>query len=126
MEPTLDQVREELAGIHDQLLALPRDDFAARADLRIRQEELRQLSHKLAEGQQLHDAETLQAAFTRLQHVRDRMLEQHLSPDSTSIGDAGIDATVTAAINKAMDEGSGLDEVEARIQEILKQLRNGQ
>ena len=75
MEPTLDQVREELAGIHDQLLALPRDDFDSRSKLMVRRDELRKLSLDLADGVSVSDPETLKAAFTRLQHVRDTLIE---------------------------------------------------
>jgi hypothetical protein len=120
MEPTLDEVREELAGIHDQLLALPRDDFAGRAELAVRRDELRRLSHELADGHQVSDPETLKAAFIRLQHVRDKLIEQHVS------GDVGMDGAFMTAINQAIDAGTGLDEVEARIQEVLRQIRNEQ
>jgi len=120
MEPTLDQVREELAGIHDQLLALPRDDFDNRSKLMVRRDELRKLSFDLADGETVSDPETLKAAFTRLQHVRDTLIEQHVS------GDVGMDGVFMTAINQAIDAGTGLDEVEARIQELLRQLRNKQ
>jgi hypothetical protein len=123
-QPTLDQVRAELAEIHEELLRLPPDDFARRAELRERQQELRQLSHRMLEGIPLHDAEILRAAFERLSEVRDRLLEQHLSWSSTSVGDAGIEGEFTAAINKAMDAGLGVDEIEARLKEILEQLKS--
>lgn len=124
MELTLDQVREELAGIHDELLALPSDAFARRSELRERRNELRQLSHRLADGKPLHDSATLKAAFTRLQEVRDRLLESHVGFVSTSVGDAGISGEFTTAINKAIDAGTGIDEIEKRIKEILTQLRD--
>jgi hypothetical protein len=123
MEPTLDQVRMELAEIHEQLLETPRDDFATRADLKERQEALRQKSHELAEGKSMHDAATLKAAFDRLHKERDRLLDKHLAMDSTSVGDAGIDSTFLNAVNKAMDEGQGIDEIEARMKAIVKQLK---
>jgi hypothetical protein len=123
MDPTLDEVREELADIHEKLLAAPRDDFSTRADLRARQSELRQLSHELAEHQPMHDAATLKAAFNRLHKERDRMLDQHLSYDSTATGVGGIDGAFVAAVNKAMDEGLGVDEIESRMREILANLR---
>lgn len=123
MEPSLDEVRSELADIHDQLLALPPDDFAGRSALKERQNELRQLSHALLEGQPLHDQETLRAAFERLTEVRDRLLDLHLAHTSASAGDAGIEDTFTMAVNKAIDSGLGIDEVEARLDEILTQMR---
>ena len=50
MEPTLDEVRSELAEIYEELLTLPADDFKRRAELKERQNELRQLSRDLIEG----------------------------------------------------------------------------
>ncbi len=125
MEPTLEQVRRELADIHDELLALSEDNFTRRSQLKERQNELRQLSHQLLEGEPLHNAETLRAAFNRLQEVRDRLLEKRLSMGTaTSIGDAGIDADFTALVNRAIESGIGIDEVEERMKEILEQMRS--
>ena len=123
MEPTLDQVRQELADIYEQLLATAPDDYEQRAKLKDRQNELRQLSRRLIEGQPLHSRADLLAAYERLHHVRDHLLDLHLSQASSSVGDAGIDAVFTDAINKAMDAGHGLDEVEARLREIIEQMR---
>ncbi len=123
-QPSLDQVRAELAEIHEELLRLPADDYARRSRLRERQQELRQLSSELIKGMPLHDREVLEAAFERLREVRDRLLEQHLSYASTSVGDAGVESEFTAAINKAMDAGLGVDEIEARLKEILEQLKS--
>lgn len=124
MEQNLDQVRTELAEIHDQLLELPADAYDKRSELKDRQNELRQLSRKLIEGEPLHNRQALEAAYGRLEEMRDRLLEQRLSPYSTSVGDAGIDSAFTNAVNKAIDAGAGLDEVEARLKEILDQMRN--
>lgn len=124
MEPTLDNVRRELASIHEELLGLPTDDFAARSALRERQNELRQLSHEMIDGEPLHDRETLKAAYKRLQEVRDRLLDLHLAHSSTSVGDAGIDGAFTDVINKAIDAGMGIEDVEARLREIIRQMRS--
>lgn len=124
MEPSLDDVRTELADIHDQLLALPADDYAERSALKERQNALRQLSHELLEGQPLHSRETLRAAHERLTEVRDRLLDLHLAHTSASAGDAGIEDTFTLAVNKAIDSGLGIDEVEFRLEEILRQMRH--
>ena len=124
MEPTLDQVRQELADIHEELLALPADAFGRRSELRDRQHELRQLSAKLVEGEALHDAAALQAAYKRLHQVRDHLLDQRLISASTSVGDAGIESDFTDAVNRAIDAGIGIDEIEVRLQEILQQLRS--
>lgn len=123
MEPTLDQVRQELADIHDELIALPADAFDRRSELKDRQNELRQLSAKLVEGEALHDADILKAAYQRLHKTRDHLLDQRMQFVSTEAGDAGVAGDITTTINKAMDAGLGLDEVEARMKEIIEQLR---
>lgn len=124
MEPTLEEVRQELTDIHEELLALPVGELGRRSDLRERQNTLRQLSRSLIEGQPLHDKAVLRAAYERLQEVRDRLLNQHLSHSSTSVGDAGIGSEFTNAVNKLIDAGIGIDEIEARLKEILSQMRS--
>ncbi|HUG31890.1 MAG TPA: hypothetical protein VMM14_03265 [Acidimicrobiia bacterium] len=126
MESSLDSVRRELADIHDQLMALPRDAFDRRSALKERRNELRQLSHQLIEGEPLHDRAALEAAYERLHEVRDRLLDLHLTHASTSVGDAGIDGAFTDAVNRAIDAGIGIDEVEARLREIIDQMRSAQ
>jgi flagellar basal body-associated protein FliL len=123
-EPALEQVRQELADIYEEMLSLPVDDYERRSALKDRQNELRQISRQLIAGQPLHDAAILKAAYERLEQVRDRLLDQRLTHTSTSVGDAGIESTFTSAINKAIDAGAGLDEVEARLKEILDQMRS--
>jgi hypothetical protein len=124
MEPTLDQVREELAAIHDDLLALPVDDFGGRSALKERQQTLRQLSHEMAEGLPMHNKEILVAEFKRLQQVRDHLLDKRLSVSGEGVGDAGIDNMFINAVNSAIEAGAGLDEVEKRINEILIQMKS--
>jgi flagellar basal body-associated protein FliL len=123
-EPALEQVRQELTDIYEEMLSLPVDDYERRSALKDRQNELRQISRQLIAGQPLHDAAVLKAAYERLEQVRDRLLDQRLTQTSTSVGDAGIESTFTSAINKAIDAGAGLDEVEARLKEILDQMRS--
>lgn len=122
MEPTLDQVRQELADIHDELLALPTDAFDRRSRLKDRQNELRQLSHQIVDGQALHDAAHLRAAYDRLHSLRDRLLDDHIGAAST--GDDAVWGEMSVAMNKAIDAGVGTDEIEKRLKEILRQLRN--
>jgi flagellar basal body-associated protein FliL len=123
-EPALEQVRQELTDIYEEMLSLPVDDYERRSALKDRQNELRQISRQLIAGQPLHDAAILKAAYERLEQVRDRLLDQRLTHTSTSVGDAGIESTFTSAINKAIDAGAGLDEVEARLKEILDHMRS--
>ncbi|MEA1902282.1 MAG: hypothetical protein U9N56_02020 [Actinomycetota bacterium] len=122
MEPTLDQVRQELADIHTQLLELPTEAFAQRSELRTRQHELRQTSHRLLKKQARHDAETLETAFTRLSFVRDHLVDKRLA--SASNGDPDIDAVFTDAVNKAIDAGVGTDQIVTRLEEIVAKLRS--
>ena len=124
MEPTLDQVREELAAIHDELLTLPVDDYNRRSALKDRQQELRQLSHEMAEGLPMHNREILIAEFKRLQQVRDRLLDDRLSVTGEGAGDAGIDNMFINAVNSAIEAGAGLDEVEKRINKIIVQMKS--
>jgi hypothetical protein len=126
MEPTLDEVREELAAIHDELLALPADDFSSRSALKERQQELRKLSHELAEGIQMHDKAILIAEFKRLHKVRDRLIDERLSLSGEGAGDAGIDNLFINAVNRAIAAGAGLDEVEKRIGKIIVQMKRGE
>jgi hypothetical protein len=124
MDPTLDQVREELADIYEQLIDLPVDEYDRRAQLKERQHTLRQLSAALVQGEPLHDARVLMAAYKRLEELRDDQLDKLLVSASTSIGDAGIDSVFTSAINKAIATGLGTDEIEERLTEIIRQLRS--
>ncbi len=124
MEMNLDQVRQELTAIHDELLNLPADAYDRRAELQDRKNELRQLSAQLIEGEPLHDADLLRAAFQRLQDVRDQLLKQHVDPGSTGAMDTGFEGEFTAVVNKAMQSGLGVDEIEARMTEIVKQMKS--
>lgn len=124
MEPTLDQVREELAAIHEEMLVLPSDAFARRAELRSRQNDLRRLSHEMAEGTTLHDPEVLKAAFNRLQTLREHVLSQHVSPQATAVGVGGASTDFYAMVNNAIDAGGGLKDIEAQLEAALSQLRS--
>ena len=115
MESNLDQVRQELADIHEQLINLPTDAFAQRSELRDRQHELRQISARLVEAERAHDQEALKTAYQRLQEVRDRLIDQLLRSSSMSIEDA---------VNRSIDSGVSKDEIERRLEEILERLRN--
>jgi hypothetical protein len=66
----------------------------------------------------------LKKAFKRLEKVRDRLLDERLSVAGEAIGDAGIDNVFIGAVNRAIESGLGIDEVEARLAEILRELKN--
>ena len=122
MEPTLDQVRHELADIHDRLLELPQDAYAERAELKDRQNELRALSHEMVDSADMHDAAHLKAAYRRLEAVRDHLIDDQIS--GASVGDDAVWGELAMNVNRAIEAGSGVDEVEARLKEILGQLRD--
>ena len=124
MEQNLDQVRQDLADIHDELLALPADAYDRRAQLKDKQNELRQLSSTLIEGKPLHDADALRSAFKRLEDVRDRLLDKHMDRGSTEATDTTIHGEFTAVVNRAMDAGLGIEEIEERMQKIISQMRS--
>jgi hypothetical protein len=124
MDQTLDQVRDELAAIHDELLSLPTDDYGTRSALKERQNELRQTSHQMAEGVPLHDKEALIAAFKRLEKERDRLLATRLDVGGEGAGDAGIDNMFINAVNRAIESGVGIDDIEKRLAEILQQMKS--
>jgi hypothetical protein len=124
MEQTLDEVRDELAAIHDELLSLPPDAFDRRSELKDRQNTLRQKSHELADGLPLHDKASLIAAFDRLAKERDRLLATRLSVSGEGAGDAGIDNVFIGAVNTAIEAGVGIDDIEARLAEILRQMKS--
>lgn len=120
---SLDEIRAELAAIHDELLALPPSDYSRRVELADRRNQLRARSRELAEALDSPARETLIAEFERLSRLRDWILDQRLSPASESIGDAGISSLVSEAINTAIEKGLGLDEVESQIRTVLDRLR---
>lgn len=127
MEPTLDEVREELSAIYEELLTLPADAYDRRAQLRDRQNELRQDSARLIAAQPVHDKERLHHAYSHLERVRDDLLEKQMNVGyASSVGDDGIESTFTDAVNRAMESGMGIDEVEAQMKDILEQLRSAE
>lgn len=121
--PSLDEVRAELAAIHDELLRLPADDYTRRVELQDRRNQLRALSHDLARKLPEPARQSLVAEFERLAKARDHILDQLLSPSGESVGDAGVSPAMTRIINDAIESGLGLDEIERQIKSILKRLR---
>ena len=121
--PSLDEVRSELAAIHEELLKTPGNDFSRRVELQDRRNALRALSSELAGDLPPDVRESLLAAFDRLSRTRDDILNQRISPASESVGDAGISPLISAAINAAIERGLGLDEVEEQIRQVVEQLR---
>ncbi len=123
-QPTLRQVREELAAIHDELLALPVDDFDRRAQIQSRQHELRALSAELVSQYETEDAETLKEAFDRLQKLRDAVVASHLSPQATAVGFGGVETDFNTIVNEAIDKGADRAEIESQLEDILRRLRS--
>jgi hypothetical protein len=124
MEVTLDEVRLELASIHEQLLALAPDAFAARVELRERQNELRALSRDLVAAKEVHEADSLRSAYVRLQEVRDSLIRASHGTRAISAGEAR-DA-IADSVMTAIDAGVGRAALETLLEEILEKLRSSQ
>lgn len=123
MDPKgLDDVRNELAAIHEELFDLPADDFTRRVELQDRRNDLRALSRDLAGDLPPAARDALVAEFERLSRARDRILEQRLMHHPESVGDAGLSSTFTHAVNSAIESGLGLDEIQRQIHSILERL----
>jgi len=75
----------------------------------------------MVDGEPLHDAAHLKAAFQRLQSLRDRLLDDRIGASST--GDDAVWGEMFTAINSAIDAGVGTNEIEERLKEILGQIR---
>lgn len=125
-QPTLKEVREELAAIHDELLDLPADSFDRRAELKSRQHELRALSAELVSQYDAENAEALRAAFDRLHKLRDAVVASHMSPQATAVGFGGVDTDFNTIVNDAIDKGADRAEIEKQLEEILRRLRTSQ
>jgi len=124
MDPTgLDDVRTELAAIHEELFELPVDDFSRRVELQDRRNRLRALSRDLAGELPAAARDALIAEFERLSRARDRILEQRLMHHPESVGDAGLSSSFTDAVNSAIERGLGLDEIQSQLHSILERLR---
>lgn len=124
MDPKgLDDVRSELADIHEELFDLPADDFTRRVELQDRRNRLRALSRDLAADLPPPARDALVAEFERLSRARDRILEQRLMHHPESVGDAGLSSSFTDAVNSAIERGLGLDEIQSQIHSILERLR---
>ena len=122
--PTLKEVREELASIHEELLVIPADAYDRRAELKSRQHELRSVSARLVEEYDSEDREALMSAFEHLHKLRDSVVALHVSPQATAVGFAGVDADFNAMVNRAIDEGADRAEIERKLEEVLRRLRS--
>lgn len=123
MDPTgLDDVRSELAAIHEELFELPADDFTRRVELQDRRNEMRALSRDMAGELPPAARDALVAEFERLSRARDRILKLRLMHHPESVGDAGLSSAFTDAVNSAIESGLGLDEIQRQIHSILEQL----
>lgn len=120
---SLDEIRTELAAIHEELLILDPDDFSRRVELHDRRNDLRALSAELAQQLPGPTRAVLLAAFDRLNRARDHILDTRMSPGSESVGDAGIPQHMTDAINAAIDAGMGLEEIEGQLRMVTNRLR---
>ncbi len=119
---SLDEVRAELAAIHEELVDLPAEDFARRVALQDRRHHLRALSHELTSELPEGARHALVAEFDRLSRTRDRILQHRLIHHPESVGDAGLSSIFTDAVNSAIEHGMGLEDIEKQIRSVLERL----
>lgn len=118
----LDEIRAELAGIQEQLLALPDDAFGERSRLVERQHELR------AEAEGLRDElpETRAALVDELERLRaryDEIMRQRLNVAAAGAGDEAQGGVASAQeVAFRMDEATGRRDLERRIVRLRARL----
>jgi hypothetical protein len=123
-EPTLKEVREELASIHEELLVLPADSYDRRAELKSRQHELRSVSARMVAEYQSDQRDALIEEFDRLHRLRDSVIALHVSPQATAVGFAGVQTDFNALVNRAIDAGADRAEIERKLKDVLRRLQS--
>ncbi len=126
----LEEINRELAAIQDRLLGLGDSDFAARNELHVERDRLRD---EAASYRQDRDDTRPSSELIKELKQRHRQLEsirkQYLNPARAADGGFGGTGAFNGpadaqAINQSIDEGSGRAEVEqriARLEAILKE-----
>jgi hypothetical protein len=117
----------ELAEIADALLALPEDDFAARAPLVARRNALRELARSApmsgdderSDEDLRQEAASLEAAIEA--HVASRIDLVQQAGSSLAAG-AGADGWGGVQLNRAVDEAQGVERLQDRLRRIRRVL----
>lgn len=122
----LDELLAELADVATRLAELPDAAFEERLLLRMRQEELREISRDLV--RRTGDPESALELGRRLEHLeseRDRYLSArlgHSAAAQTGQG-GGMDPKYVHDMHEAMDKSFQLDELNAEIDRLRRRLR---
>lgn len=123
----LEAILRELGEIQDRLNQLPHDAFAERSELRERQEELRSTARRMSDERQDPDTvEGIAQQIRHLEHRRDQVLGNRLSPSSaaqTGMG-GGIDPEYVHQMNRQMAEAADLEGIEAELSRLRGRLRS--
>lgn len=119
----MDELRQELAQIQEQLIELPSDAFAERYELRTRQDELRD---KVASFSQDRDADRsdqeLLEELSALQARHKEIVRSRINLVGQSSGGSGAGPGAGAYgvddVNRGIAAAAGASEIEARITRI--------
>lgn len=124
MERSLSDILADLAGVHDQLIALPSDDFGGRADLLVRQDQLRsEIAAARNDLQSAIDADTdidqLRARVRQLE----RLVESHVSSRPEPGGGASGDgANSLVHMHEAVNDATGFEAAKGELSRLRARL----
>lgn len=114
-ERSLEEVLADLAKVQEELLAVPADDFATRAELSNRQDALR--SEARAARSALPDDLTVEQLEEQIAHLEDQILHHLDTRPSASAGGpsggyggGGIDPDKLHEMHRKMADSFGLDD----------------
>lgn len=119
----LDRLRAELAEIQEQLLELPRDAFAERYELRVRQDRLRDEAAGFHQNRDEHrPSAELVAELAQLRNRHRQVIRSRINLVGQSSGGEGAGPGAGAqgadGINRGIAAAQGAAEIEARIARI--------
>lgn len=120
----LDALRRELAAIDQRLADLPSDAYGARIDLRARRDELRVAVRRAALS--ATPTEQLEEELRLLRERHAQLAARRISPGYVGAGGGpgggGFEPLVLLELNAAIDESSGVHDVEQLIQRLEQEL----
>ena len=130
----LDQLRRELVEIQEQLLELPRDAFAKRYELRVRQDELRDQvasfqpdrDEDRPTDQLLAELASLRSRYRQIVRNRINLVGQSSGGEG---GGPGAGSYGIGDVNRGIAAAQGAVEIEdriARIESILSDRQSGE
>lgn len=123
--PTLEEILARLNEVRESIATTPRTEFVRRADLRDEQLRLRELAseYRLIHGDGRPVAELraeLESLRARAREVRGRRINPGVMAGGSHGGDlSGIEMV---RLNRAVEEGGGLPELEHRILTLERQI----